>query len=114
MSGFVALGRPAELDEATLERKQQRLFELLRGLGRVIVAYSGGTDSAYLAWAAHQVLGENALAVTADSPSLPESHKREAQELARRIGFRHEYLVTRVRKSRLLAQRFRPLLLLQG
>jgi len=91
----VALGRPAELDEATLERKQQRLFELLRGLGRVIVAYSGGTDSAYLAWAAHQVLGENALAVTADSPSLPESHKREAQELARRIGFRHEYLVTR-------------------
>jgi uncharacterized protein len=95
MSGFVALGRPAELDEATLERKQQRLFELLRGLGRVIVAYSGGTDSAYLAWAAHQVLGENALAVTADSPSLPESHKREAQELARRIGFRHEYLVTR-------------------
>lgn len=95
MSSFVALGRLAGLDEETLERKQQRLFEILRGLGRVIVAYSGGTDSAYLAWAAHHVLGDNALAVTADSPSLPESHKRDAEELARRIGFRHEFLATR-------------------
>ncbi len=94
MSSFVALGRLATPDLRILESKQQRLFEILRELGRVIVAYSGGADSAFLAWAAHQVLGDNAIAVTADSPSLPESHKRDAEELARRIGFRHLYLRT--------------------
>jgi len=82
-------------DPVLLEQKQQKVFDLLRSLGSVIVAYSGGTDSAYLAWAAHRVLGENALAVTADSPSLPESHRRDAQELARRFGFRHEFIQTR-------------------
>jgi uncharacterized protein len=63
-------------------------------MGRVIVAYSGGTDSAYLAWAAHQSLGDNALAVTADSASIPESHKRDAEQFARQAGFRHEYVET--------------------
>lgn len=95
MSTFVALERVATGDWAGLEQKQQRLFDLLRELGRVIVAYSGGADSAYLAWAAHQVLGENALIVTADSPSLPASHKRDAEELARRFGFRHQFIATR-------------------
>ena len=47
-------------------------------MGRVVVAYSGGADSAYLAWAAKQALGDNAIAVTADSASIPESHKRDA------------------------------------
>jgi uncharacterized protein len=83
------------LDPARLRSKQASLFSLLRDLGSVIVAYSGGTDSAYLAWAAHQALGDKALAVTADSASLPESHKREAEEFARRVGFRHEYVQTR-------------------
>ena len=62
---------------------------------RVIVAYSGGTDSAYLAWAANHVLDHNALIVTADSASIPESHKRDAEALARQFGFRHEYIETR-------------------
>jgi uncharacterized protein len=79
----------------SLDAKQASLFESLRALGGVIVAYSGGADSAYLAWAAHQVLGSRALAITADSPSLPESHKRDAEEFARACGFRHEFIATR-------------------
>jgi len=84
------------LDPAALREKEARLFALLGGLGRVMVAYSGGTDSAYLAWAAGRALGaERALLVTADSPSLPESHKRDAEEFARRYGLKHEYIETR-------------------
>jgi pyridinium-3,5-biscarboxylic acid mononucleotide sulfurtransferase len=63
-------------------------------MGRVIVAYSGGADSAYLAWAATQVLGDNAVAITADSASIPESHKRDAEAFARQFGIRHEYVET--------------------
>ena len=77
-----------------LAPKQEKLFGILRGLGQVMVAFSGGTDSAYLAWAAHQVLGERALAVTADSPSFPESHKRDAVDFVRRFGLRHEFIST--------------------
>ena len=61
-----------------LAAKQQRLSEILSGLGRTLVAYSGGIDSAYLAYSAHQVLGENMLAVIADSPSLARTHLQDA------------------------------------
>ncbi len=77
-----------------LGAKQERLFSILRGLDPVMVAFSGGTDSAYLAWAAHHELGQRALAVTADSASIPESHKRDAEEFVRRYGLRHEYIET--------------------
>ncbi|HVW07715.1 MAG TPA: ATP-dependent sacrificial sulfur transferase LarE [Bryobacteraceae bacterium] len=74
--------------------KQDSLIESLRRMGRVIVAYSGGADSAYLAWAARQALGDDAIAVTADSASIPESHKRDAEAFAKQFGIRHEYIKT--------------------
>jgi len=92
MATLVSLGNA--VDSAVLDRKEKKLFSILDGLGRVMVAYSGGTDSAYLAWAAHHVLGDNAIAITADSASIPESHKRDAEALARQCGFRHEYIPT--------------------
>jgi pyridinium-3,5-biscarboxylic acid mononucleotide sulfurtransferase len=95
MAAFVNIRATSkEFEDADLEAKQSALYESLRSLGRVIVAYSGGTDSAYLAWAAHQVLGDSAIAITADSVSIPESHKRDAEAFARECGFRHSYIVT--------------------
>ena len=94
MTTLVALNGATNLDPSVLRQKEQKLFSLLEEMRRVIVAYSGGADSAYLAWAAHKVLGENAVAITADSASIPESHKRDAEAFARLCGFRHEYVDT--------------------
>ncbi len=94
MAGLVTLGAAKRLDSDELQRKQQRLFENLRALNRVLVAYSGGTDSAYLAWAAREALGNRAVAITADSASIPESHKRDAADFARQFGIRHEVIPT--------------------
>ena len=69
-----------------MEQKQAALKERLGQLGSVIVAYSGGVDSAYLAWMAHCVLGENMLAVIADSASLARSHYRDALAFAAENG----------------------------
>jgi uncharacterized protein len=69
-----------------LQAKSQRLQEQLRRLGRGLVAYSGGVDSAFLAWAAHRELGANFLAVLADSPSLARSQIRDAVAFAKEQG----------------------------
>ena len=58
--------------------KERALCDTLASLGSVIVAYSGGADSAYLAFIAHRTLGDRAVAVTADSPSYPERHRQLA------------------------------------
>jgi uncharacterized protein len=94
MAALVTLQARSKKTESELDAKEDSLLRSLRGLGCVIIAYSGGTDSAYLAWAAHRALGEQAIAITADSASIPESHKRDAEAFAREVGFRHEYIAT--------------------
>ncbi|HEY7289295.1 MAG TPA: ATP-dependent sacrificial sulfur transferase LarE [Vicinamibacterales bacterium] len=74
--------------------KEDALQDLLASAGNVVVAYSGGVDSAYLAVIAHRTLGDRAVAVTADSPSYPERHRQIAIEIAHTFGFRHEIIRT--------------------
>ena len=70
----------------TLMAKSRLLQERLQSLGRVLVAYSGGVDSAFLAWAAHRELGGGMLAVLADSPSLARSQMHDAVAFAQEQG----------------------------
>ena len=86
-------GREAHRD-ARLAAKARRLETLLADLESVVVAFSGGVDSAYLAAVAARVLGARALAVTADSPSYPAHHRQLALAAVARFGFAHEFVRT--------------------
>ena len=77
-----------------LSAKQRLLEESLQSLGRTLIAYSGGVDSAYLAWAASKVLGQDVLAVIADSPSLARSQLQDALAFAREHGIAVEVIQT--------------------
>ncbi len=95
--------------------KEQALAGALSSLGSVVVAYSGGVDSAYLAYVANRTLGERAVAVTADSPSYPERHRQLAIRIASRVrppprDHPHE----RARAPRVPRESGEPLLLLQA
>jgi uncharacterized protein len=87
-------GPAAVSDAAGLESRHAALLDRLRSLPSLIVAYSGGVDSAYLALAATEVLGDRVLCVTAESASYPERHRAMALDIARRFGLQHEIITT--------------------
>ena len=80
--------------ETGLGAKRAQLQKELRALGRLLVAYSGGVDSAYLAWAAHRALGADMLAVIADSPSLARTHLSDAIAFANEQAIPLEVIAT--------------------
>jgi uncharacterized protein len=85
----VTAAQPLELDQAAATRKQQRLFDSMRSLDSLLVALSGGADSAYLAWAANNVLGARALAVTALSASFSRHDREQTEQFVHTSGIRH-------------------------
>lgn len=80
---------------ATLEEKEQKLEELLRSLAPVIVAFSGGVDSSYLAYKAYKTLGSQALAITAESASVPSHQRRMAEQLVQQFGIPRKIVQSR-------------------
>lgn len=77
-----------------LDDKLHALRAILRDMASAVIGYSGGVDSVFLAAVAHEVLGRRALAVTADSSSLPRAQKRQAEDLAARLGLNHRIITT--------------------
>jgi uncharacterized protein len=82
------------VDEITLARKAETLHGILAGLDSAVVAFSGGVDSAYLAYRATGALGDRALCITADSPSYPSRHRAIAERVAHEFALRHEFIDT--------------------
>jgi pyridinium-3,5-biscarboxylic acid mononucleotide sulfurtransferase len=94
MTSLSAAGTAPQVDEAAALEKQERLLSLLRALDSVLIAFSGGADWAYLAWAAQQALGRSALSVTALSASYSRHDREQAEACVRAAGLRHEFIRT--------------------
>ena len=86
--------RPADGAALSAEEKQHFLLARLAEIPSLIVALSGGADSAYLAWAAHEALGARALSVTALSPSYSAHDRTIVEEFVSKLGVRHEFIET--------------------
>jgi uncharacterized protein len=84
----------AEQAQLSAEEKELSLLKQLAEVPSVVVALSGGADSAYLAWAAHRAIGECALSVTALSPSYSAHDRAVVEEFVRQLGVRHEFIET--------------------
>jgi len=82
-------------DEIVALEKQAHLFGALRGIDSLLIAFSGGADSAYLAWAAHKELGTRSLAITALSASFSRHDRDQAERFVRASSVRHEFIETR-------------------
>jgi uncharacterized protein len=93
MKELIQLIPPAESPLST-EQKENLLLSRLAEIPSVIVALSGGADSAYLAWAAHRALGEHALSVTALSPSFSTFDRSVVEDFVSGLGLRHEFIET--------------------
>ena len=94
MHAAPADAREPRAGTAALEQHEAALYRILADLPSLLIAYSGGVDSAYLAFAATRTLGDRALCVTADSSSYPERHRQMGIRLALAFGFRHEFIQT--------------------
>jgi uncharacterized protein len=84
----------AEQANLSAKEKEQLLLKQLGEFPSVVVALSGGADSAYLAWAAHRAMGEHAISVTALSPSYSAHDRAVVEEFVRQLGLRHEFIET--------------------
>ncbi|HUC52768.1 MAG TPA: ATP-dependent sacrificial sulfur transferase LarE [Candidatus Cybelea sp.] len=98
MKEFIPI-RSLENASAPAEEKESLLFARLAGMRSLIIALSGGADSAYLAWAAHETLGARALSVTALSPSYSAHDRAIVEEFVGKLGLRHEFIETHEMKN---------------
>jgi uncharacterized protein len=94
MSSLRAHDEASAAPAATLAAKEARLHSRLEEFDSLLIAYSGGVDSAYLAFAASRALGDRMLCVTADSPSYPRRHREMAERIAREFGLPHQFIET--------------------
>jgi uncharacterized protein len=85
---------PDQLDYRVASIKEEKLKKLFRGMGSVIVAFSGGVDSTYVAYVANSELGERSLCVTGESASLSTRQRHESERLATQLGLRRHTIVT--------------------
>src|SRR6201988_2758631 len=93
MKELVHIGN-TESHDLPAEEKENLLLARLAEIPSLIAALSGGADSAYLAWAAHEALGARALSVTALSPSYSAHDRAVVEEFVGKLGVRHEFIET--------------------